>query len=145
MADHALGLILGSRREIVPGDRALRAGQWTADAKTITRSMHGQRLGIVGLGLIGQALARRAEACRMKVSWWGPNEKADAPWPRAASLLALAKGSDILAVACRADEANRGLISQEIIEALGPDGLLVNVARGQIVDEDAAIAALAFR
>lgn len=142
VADHALGLILGFRREIVSGDRALRAGQWTVDAKTITRSLNGQRLGIVGLGLIGEALARRAEACRMTVSWWGPREKPDAPWPRAESLPALAKGSDILAVACRADEANRGLISREVIEALGPEGLLVNVARGQVVDEDAAIEAL---
>lgn len=142
VADHALGLILGSRREIVAGDRALRAGEWTVDAKTITRSLHRQKLGIVGLGLIGQALAKRAEACRMAVSWWGPNEKPDAAWPRAASLLDLARSSDILAVACRADEANRGLISKEIIEALGPEGLLINVARGQVVDEDAAIEAL---
>jgi len=142
VADHALGLILAHRREIASGDRALRAGEWTVESKTITRSMHGQRLGIVGLGLIGQALARRAEACRMRVSWWGPNEKADAPWPRAESVLALAAASDILAVACRADEANRGLISREVIEALGPEGLLVNVARGQIVDEDALIEAL---
>lgn len=142
VADHALALILASRREIASGDRAVRAGLWTAESKTITRSMHGQRLGIVGLGLIGQALARRAEACRMTVAWWGPNEKPDAAWPRAASLIDLAKGSDILAVACRADEANRGLISREVIEALGPEGLLVNVARGQVVDEDAAIEAL---
>lgn len=142
VADHALALILASRREIVTGDRDVRGGGWTLETRTITRSMNGQRLGIVGLGLIGQALARRAEACRMKVSWWGPNEKPDAQWPRAASLVELAKGSDILAVACRADETNRGLISREVIEALGPEGLLVNVSRGQVVDEDAAIEAL---
>ena len=139
VADHALGLILGHRRQIVSGDRALRAGEWTPDAKTITRSLNGQRVGIVGLGLIGQALARRAEACRMKVAWWGPNPKPDAAWPRAESLEALARDSDVLVVACRADEANRGLVSREVMEALGPDGLLVNVARGQVVDEDAAI------
>jgi lactate dehydrogenase-like 2-hydroxyacid dehydrogenase len=143
VADHALGLILASRRQIVSGDRALRAGEWTVESKTITRSLNGQRLGIVGLGLIGQALARRAEACRMRVSWWGPNEKPDAPWPRAADVLALARQSDILAVACRADESNRGLVSREVIDALGPEGLLVNVARGQVVDEDAVLEALA--
>ncbi len=142
VADHALGLILGFQRQIVSGDRAVRAGEWTVDAKTITRSLNGQKLGIVGLGLIGQALARRAESCRMRVAWWGPNPKPDAAWPRAESLLALARDSDVLAVACRADEENRGLISREVIDALGPQGLLVNVARGQIVDEDAAIAAL---
>lgn len=142
VADHALGLILGARREIVAGDRQVRAGGWTLEAKTITRSMHGQKLGIVGLGLIGQALARRAEACRMAVSWWGPNPKPEAAWPRVEDLVELARKSDILAVACRADESNRGLISRAVIEALGPEGLLVNVSRGQVVDEDAVIEAL---
>lgn len=142
VADHALGLILDARRQITLGDRSLRAGQWTPESKTITRSLNGARLGIVGLGLIGQALARRAEACRMEVAWWGPNEKPDAGWPRAESLEALAKRSDILAVCCRADESNRGLVSRPVLDALGPDGLLVNVARGQLVDEEALIAAL---
>lgn len=77
----------------------------------------------------------------MAVSWWGPRPH-DAEWPRADSLLALAKASDLLVVACKADETNRGLISRDILEALGPDGLLVNVSRGQVVDEDALIAAL---
>ena len=86
-------------------------------------------------------MAWRAETFRMDVSWWGPRPK-DAEWPRADSLSALAEASDILVVACKADETNRGLISQDIIEALGPDGLLVNVSRGQVVDEDALIAAL---
>ena len=141
VADHAIGLILAARRQIAAGDRALRAGGWTADSKMITPSLGGQRVGVVGLGAIGEAVARRAEALRMTVGWWGPREK-EAPWPRAASLIALARESDILVVACRADESNRGLISAEVIEALGPQGLLVNVARGQLVDEAALIAAL---
>ena len=141
VADHALGLILAARRQIAAGDRALRAGGWTVDAKTITPSLNGQRLGVVGLGHIGEAVARRAEVLRMAVKWWGPRDKA-AAWPRAGSLLELARDSDILVVACKADDGNVGLISQAVIEALGPDGLLVNVARGQLVDEDALIAAL---
>ncbi len=141
VADHALGLILSARRRITEGDRALRAGQWTPDSKTITPSLNHLRVGVVGLGLIGEAVARRCEALRMRVAWWGPREK-EAPWPRAASLAELARDSDVLVVACRADDANRGLISREVIEALGPDGLLVNVARGQLVDEDSLIAAL---
>ena len=141
VADHALGLILAARRQIAAGDRALRAGGWTVDAKTITPSLNGQRLGVVGLGHIGEAVARRAEVLRMAVKWWGPRDKA-AAWPRAGSLLELARDSDILVVACKADDGNVGLISQEVIEALGPDGLLVNVARGQLVDETALIAAL---
>lgn len=141
VADHALGLILAARRQIASGDRQVRSGEWTAATRTITASLGGQKLGIVGLGHIGKAVADRAEAFRMSVSWWGPRPH-DAEWPRAESLLALAKASDILVVACKADESNRGLISREILEALGPDGLLVNVSRGQVVDEDALIAAL---
>lgn len=141
VADHAVGLIISARRQIASGDRELRAGKWTLDAKTITPSLHGQRVGIVGLGQIGQAVAQRCEAMRMTVAWWGPRDR-PSPWPRAASLLDLARGSDILVVACKADETNRGLISREVIAALGPGGLLVNVARGQLVDEVALIEAL---
>lgn len=141
VADHAIGLILAARRQIAAGDRALRAGRWTADSKMITPSLNGQRVGIVGLGLIGEAVARRAQALRMGVKWWGPREK-PADWPRAASLIELAKESDILVVACKADDGNVGLISRDVLEALGPQGLLVNVARGQLVDEKALIAAL---
>lgn len=141
VADHAIGLVLAARRRIVAGDQALRAGGWTAESKLITPSLKDQKLGVVGLGSIGEAVARRAEALRMPVTWWGPREKA-AAWPRAAGLIELARVSDILVVACKADDSNIGLISREVIEALGPNGLLVNVARGQLVDETALIAAL---
>ncbi|HEX8469638.1 MAG TPA: 2-hydroxyacid dehydrogenase [Brevundimonas sp.] len=141
VADHAIGLIIAARRQIVAGDRALRAGSWTPETRILTPSLKDQKVGIVGLGLIGQAIAARAEAMRMSVRWWGPRNK-PADWPRAASLLELAKDSDILVVACRADDDNIGLISREVIEALGPSGLLVNVSRGQVLDEDAVIAAL---
>ncbi|WP_294137469.1 2-hydroxyacid dehydrogenase [Sphingobium sp.] len=142
VADHAIGLMLAHRRWIVGGDRHLRAGKWTIEAKTRTRSMGGAKLGIVGMGSIGIAAAERAQAMRMQVSWWGPRDKPTLPWPRADSLEALARQSDILLVAARADESNRKMISAAIMEALGPDGLLVNVARGQLVDEAALIAAL---
>ena len=138
VADHALGLVLAARRQIVSGDRQVRSGGWTAETRSITPSLGGQKLGVVGLGAIGAAVARRAETFRMDVSWWGPRPKA-AEWPRADSLSALAEASDILVVACKADETNRGLISREVLQALGPDGLLVNVARGQLIDEDALI------
>jgi lactate dehydrogenase-like 2-hydroxyacid dehydrogenase len=141
VADHALGLIIAARRQITAGDRAVRGGGWMVDSRMITPSLKGQRLGVIGLGSIGEAVARRGEAMRMGVRWWGPREKAS-PWPRAATLLDLARESDILVVACKAEDSNRGLISCAVIEALGPQGLLVNVARGQLVDEDALIAAL---
>jgi lactate dehydrogenase-like 2-hydroxyacid dehydrogenase len=73
---------------------------------------------------------------------WGPSDKPDARWPRAESLPALAKASDVMAVCCRADSTIRHIISAQVIEALGPGGCLVNVARGSLVDEDALIAAL---
>ncbi len=142
VADHAIGLIVDHRRHIVAGDRALRAGEWHARAKTLTRSLGGAKLGIVGLGGIGRAVARRADAMRMQVAWWGPNAKPEAAWPRVDTLVALAEQSDILVVAARAHDGNVGLISAGVIAALGRDGLLVNVARGQLVDEAAAIAAL---
>lgn len=142
VADHAIGLILAHRRQIVSGDRALRAGEWLPGGKTITRSVAGARLGIVGMGSIGIATAVRADALRMTTRWWGPRDKLGLAWPRSDSLAALAAESDILVVAARATEANRGMISASIIDALGPDGLLVNVARGQLVEEDALIDAL---
>ncbi len=141
VADHALGLILASVRRIVDGDRTVKAGEWTLDQRLMTPSMKGKRVGIVGLGLIGEAVAKRVAVMGCSVAWWGPRAK-EAPWPRAASLVELARDCDVLVVACRADETNRGLISSEVIEALGPGGLLVNVARGSLVDEDALIAAL---
>jgi lactate dehydrogenase-like 2-hydroxyacid dehydrogenase len=108
----------------------------------LSPSLAGRKVGIVGLGDIGAAIARRCAPFSLEVAWWRPREKPDAPWPRAASLEALATQSDILVVACRAHEANRGLINARILDALGPDGLLVNVSRGQVVDEDALIVAL---
>ena len=141
-ADLAIGLLLAAWRGLIEGDAIVREGRWRPTEKRITHSLGGRRLGIVGLGAIGEAIARRAEAFGLAVAWWGPNEKPDAPWPRAPSLLSLAGESDVLIVAARADEGNRGLIDRAVIEALGPQGLLVNVARGQLVDEAALIAAL---
>jgi lactate dehydrogenase-like 2-hydroxyacid dehydrogenase len=142
VADHAMGLLIAAWRNIVRGDRIVRAGEWRHENRMAPQpSLGGRRLGVVGLGAIGEAVARRAEAFRMEVSWWGPNPKT-APWPRADNLLALAQASDILVVATRADASNRGLISKEVIEAVGPSGLIVNVARGSVIDEDALVAAL---
>ena len=142
VADQAIGLMLAAWRGIVEGDAIVRRGEWRPTEKRLTASLSGRRVGIVGLGAIGEATARRAEAFGLSVAWWGPNEKPGVRWPRAESLMALAEDSDILIVAARSSEANRHLIDRAVIEALGPQGLLVNVARGQLVDEDALIAAL---
>ena len=142
VADHAIGLLIGAWRAIPASDRQVREGRWRADERIYSQpSLGGRKLGVVGLGHIGAAVARRAEALRLDVNWWGPRDK-PAPWPRAASLLELATASDSRGVACRADAANRGLISRQVIEAVGPQGLIVNVARGPLIDEDALVAAL---
>ena len=142
VADHAIGLMLAAWRNIPALDGAIRGGRWrNEDRIGAQASLGGRTLGIVGLGHIGEAVARRAEVFRLNVQWWAPRVK-EAAWPRAESLLALAQASDILVVACRAESSNRGMISREVIEAVGPTGLIVNVARGSLIDEDALISAL---
>ena len=143
VADQAMGLLIAAWRNLVAGDQQIRAGQWSQEARMRPpRGLKGRKLGIMGLGHIGRAVAVRAEAFGMEVAWWGPNPQPQAGWPRADSLLDLAQNSDILVVACRADPSNRGAVSAAVIEAVGPQGLIVNVARGSVIDEDALIAAL---
>lgn len=142
VADHAVGSFIAAWRGIVTGDRIVRENRWTHAERMRPRpGLMGKTAGIVGLGHIGEAVAKRVEPFGMTVSWWGPNDK-ESRWPRAQSLLALARDSDALFVCCRGDAANHHLISQAVIEALGPRGCLVNVARGSVVEEDALIAAL---
>jgi len=142
VVDHAVGMIIACRRRFQFGDAILRSGGWTPERRFITPSLTGQRVGIVGLGRIGQGVMAFCEQFGMVTAWWGPRPKPEAPQPRAESLVQLAKASDVLVVCCPSDATNQGLISAEIIEALGPEGLIVNVARGALVDEDALIAAL---
>ena len=142
VADHAIGLMLAAWRDIPALDRVVREGRWRHEDRLRPQpSLGGRTLGVVGLGHIGAAVARRAEALRMKVQWWGPRAK-EAPWARAPSVLDLARASDVLVLAARAEPSNRGLISAEVIEAVGPAGLIVNVGRGSLIDEDALVAAL---
>lgn len=143
VADHAIGLMLAGWRNILAGDRMIREGRWRENHRhAASASLTGRRFGVVGLGAIGEAAARRAAAFELDVAWWGPRPKPAAPWPRSQSLMALAEWSDVLLVASRANAENRGMISREVIEAVGPGGMIVNVSRGSVVDEDALIAAL---
>lgn len=141
VADHAIGAMIAAYRDIVEGDRFVRAGRWASERPRPRGSLTGKQIGVVGLGAIGERIARRAEAFGMRVAWWGPREK-DVAWPRAASVLDLARDSDVLVIAARADASNRNLIDAEVMNALGKRGCLINVARGSIVDEDALIDAL---
>ncbi len=143
VADHAIALMLSAWRNIPALDRIVREGRWAQESRIGSQpSLGGRTLGVVGLGHIGAAVARRAQALRLNVQWWGPRPNDEAPWPRAESLLALAEASDILVVCARAEAANRGMISAKVIEAVGPKGMIVNVGRGALIDEDALIAAL---
>ena len=142
VADHAMGLLLASSRDMHEHDRAIREGRWRLEDRLAPQpSLTGRRLGILGLGHIGRAIAMRAEAFKLKVSWWGPRPK-DAPWPRADSLLALARDTDILMVACPGGPETQGLVSRDVIAAVGAEGMIVNVSRGSVIDEDALIEAL---
>ncbi|MET0269075.1 MAG: NAD(P)-dependent oxidoreductase [Sphingomonas sp.] len=143
VAEHGVAMILAVRRALLAGDHWVRSGRWRTDGRMPgARRLSGARVGIVGLGHIGRECARRLEALGCAVAWWGPNPKPDAGWPRAASLLALAARSDILVVAAFAHENTRGLVGRAEIDALGREGLLVNLSRGFVVDEAALIAAL---
>ncbi|CAN5340101.1 2-hydroxyacid dehydrogenase [soil metagenome] len=142
VADLAVGSMICAYRGILEGDQFIRRGEWLGERPRARGALTGKTVGIVGLGRIGERVARRVEAFGMKVIWWGPRDKPGVAWPRADSVLDLAKASDVLVVAAAATPENRNLVDAAAIEALGKRGCLVNVARGSIVDEDALIAAL---
>jgi lactate dehydrogenase-like 2-hydroxyacid dehydrogenase len=142
VADHAMGMVLALWRGIVHGHNHVISGKWEQGERLRPfGSLKGKTMGIVGLGHIGAATARRAEASGMEIAWWGPRPK-DTPWRRFDTVVELAQASDVLVIACRSDETTKGLVSREVIDAIGKRGVLVNVARGQVVDEDAVIEAL---
>jgi lactate dehydrogenase-like 2-hydroxyacid dehydrogenase len=143
VADYALGLSIAAWRGIAADDRMIRSGEWLASNRLPQRhSMRGARAGIVGLGSVGQAVADRLAALGMEVSWWGPRDQPQANLPRAESLRELATRVQLLIICCRADDTSKGLIDGPTIDALGPNGILVNVARGSVVDEGELIEAL---
>lgn len=141
-ADIALALMIAVERRVVEADRFVRRGDWLKGDFPFGRALRRRKLGIVGLGRIGSAIATRAAAFGMEIAYQGPRRKDDAPYRYFADPVALAEWSEILAVACPGGEATRNLVNREVIEALGPEGTLVNIARGSIVDEAALVAAL---
>jgi lactate dehydrogenase-like 2-hydroxyacid dehydrogenase len=142
VADLAIALVLDAARQISKCDRFVRAGLWLKGNHPLARTVTNKTLGIVGLGRIGTAIGKRAEAFKMKVMWHGPRPKADAPWPYVANLVELARQSDFLVVICPLTKETRHLITAEVMAALGPEGTIVNVARGAVIDEQAMVAAL---
>src|SRR6188508_1705863 len=140
VADLAVGLIIGLLREIPHADDFVRAGRWVEGDRPLARKVTGRRFGIVGLGSIGSAIAARLAAFG-PVAYTGPRRKS-VHFAVHAELLELAKASDVLVLACPANEATRNLIGPEVLDALGSEGYLVNVARGAVLDETALIEAL---
>lgn len=141
VADYAVAMMLAQVRDIIPNDAYVRSGKWLERRLPPGRSIASEKVGIVGLGHIGKAIARRMEPFGCEISWWGPNPK-DVPWRRHESIEALAAWSSTLFVAAAGSDDTRRLISAEAIDALGPEGLIVNVSRGFVIDEPAMKAAL---
>ncbi|MCX2862549.1 2-hydroxyacid dehydrogenase [Paucibacter sp. PLA-PC-4] len=143
VADHTLALLLASVRALPQQERALRAGLWR-DALPIRPSVNGRRLGIFGMGTIGRKIARRAQAFEMQIGYHNRSPRADAGEAvYFDSLLALADWADFLVVAAPGGAATRHAVNAEVLAALGPQGHLVNIARGSLVDTAALADALA--
>lgn len=143
VADHTLALLLASVRALPQQEKALRAGIWR-DALPVRPSVNGRRLGILGLGTIGRKIAKRALAFEMSVGYHNRRPREDAPDCRYFdSLLALADWADFLVVAAPGGAGTRHIVNAEVLKALGPQGHLVNIARGSLVDTTALAAALA--
>lgn len=143
VADLALALILAAARQLCVGDRYVRDGGWTRrEPLALAHSVGGKRLGIFGMGRIGRAVARRAAAFGMAIAYTDLLEIAELPYRFVADVATLAGDSDIFVVAAAGGAGSRGVIGRAVFDALGPDGLLINVARGSIVDELELVAAL---
>ena len=142
VADLAMGLLLATVRRLPQADRYLRAGHWPAAQFPLTASLRGRTLGILGLGRIGGAIAHRAAAFGLAIGYTGRTEKAGVAHRYHPDVAALAAASDILMVVAPGGPQTRHMVDAAVLRALGPDGILVNVARGSLVDEAALIAAL---
>jgi lactate dehydrogenase-like 2-hydroxyacid dehydrogenase len=143
VADTTLGLMIMAVRQLPQAERYLRAGQWSAKgAYPLTPSLRGRTVGILGLGRIGKAIATRVGAFGLDVVYHGRHAQADVPYRYYSSLVDMAKAVDILIVVAPGGPGTRHIINAEVLEALGPDGVLINVARGTLVDEKALIEAL---
>ena len=139
VADIAIGLMIAAARRMVVGDRHVREGKWLKGPMPLAESVQGKTLGIVGMGRIGRAIARRGEAFNLEIAYQGPSRKTDVSWRYFADPVALAKESDFLVAACPGGEATRGLVSRAVLEALGPKGVVVNISRGTVIDEPAMV------
>ena len=142
VADLALGLMLSVARRIAQADQYVRNGRWLESPMPLARKVSGARLGIVGLGRIGQAIATRAEAFGMSVAYTARSRKAALAYAYYPSAQTLAAEVDFLVLIAPGGAATRKMINADVFKALGPQGYLINVARGSLVDEAALVEAL---
>lgn len=140
-AECAVGLIFALLRNIVKNDLFVRAGEWAESRAPLGRRISGRRVGIVGLGRIGNRVAARLDALGCEIYYTGRAEK-DVPWRFEADVGALAQSVEVLVLCVAGGKDTRGLVDAEVLRRLGPSGFLVNVSRGSVVDEEALIAAL---
>ncbi|OCJ16362.1 hydroxyacid dehydrogenase [Rhizobium sp. AC44/96] len=142
VADMALGLLLSAARLIPHGDAMVRSGLWGKTAMPLVTRVSGKRVGVVGMGRIGQAIAQRAAAFGCDIRYFSRNPQTQVSFSHEPDLIALAKWSEFLVVIVPGGDATKNIINGKVLEALGPEGILINVSRGSTVDEDALIAAL---
>ena len=141
VADVAVGLVMMTGRGFVRLNRFVHAGDWLKRGPELTTKLAGKTVGILGLGRIGKAIAQRLSAMGMKIAYTGRKPQ-DVPYRFVAELEALAATADFLVVACPGGEATKNIVNAKVLAALGKKGILVNIARGSIVDEPALVAAL---
>lgn len=142
VADAAMGMMLSTVRQLPQADRFIRAGKWPTAMFPLSGTLRGKRLGILGLGRIGKAVARRAEPFGLEILYHNRNRQPDVPYTYVEAPLALARAVDILMLIVPGGEETRNMVDAEMLRALGPDGVLLNVSRGTVVDEAALISAL---
>jgi lactate dehydrogenase-like 2-hydroxyacid dehydrogenase len=142
VADTAFGLVIDAARGFSAADRFVRRGEWPKGTYPLTRKVSGAKLGIVGMGRIGRAIAQRSTGFDMAVRYHARRAVADVTWTYEASLIELAKWADFLVLITAGGAGTRHLVNADVLNALGPQGFLINVARGSVVDEAALVAAL---
>jgi lactate dehydrogenase-like 2-hydroxyacid dehydrogenase len=143
VADIAMGLLIATLREFIKADRYLRSGLWTTQSFPLSvGSLRDRKVGMVGMGRIGQAIGRRLEASRVPVVYHSRNPAAGVSYQHYPDLIEMAKAVDTLVVITPGGAATAKLINADVMKALGPRGVIINVARGTVVDEQALIAAL---
>lgn len=146
VADLAVGLLYATVRNIAANDRMVRAGEWARGVKpALSGRVTGSRIGILGLGRIGRAIAKRLEPVAGEILYHNRREAADAPYRYVADATDFARQSDAIIVATSGGPEAAKLVDAAMLDALGPDGVIVNISRGRVIDEEALVAALAER